>query len=139
MKYGNSFLHILSAVPLQQSPFRIKHVIACVANYQSQHGLKKNSIKLVDLSNILWALKHKLYIRRGVSFDFNTMQHVVEILQAVLDEVKVISVEASHSICKSQKIAVFCNTCYCSSVSEENLDIVTYQYQLTSKLLWTSF
>ena len=43
MKYGNSFLHILSAVPLQQSPFRIKHVIACVANYQSQHGLKKKT------------------------------------------------------------------------------------------------
>ena len=96
---------------------------------------KKNSIKLVDLSNILWALKRKLYIRRGVSFDFNTMQHVVEILQVVLDELKVTLVEASHSICNTQKIAVFCNTCYCFSVSEENLDIVTYQYQLTSKLL----
>ena len=48
-----------------------------------------------------------------------------EILQVVLDEVKGISLAASHLICNTQKITVSCNTCFCSSVSEENLDIVT--------------
>ena len=70
-------------------------------------------------------LKPKLSIIRGVPFDFNTQQDVAEILQVVFDEVKGISLAASHLICNTQKITVSCNTCFCSSVSEENLDIVT--------------
>ena len=50
---------------------------------------------------------------------------MVEILQVVLDELKGISIAASHLICNTQKITVSCNTCFCSSVSEENLDVVT--------------
>ena len=50
---------------------------------------------------------------------------MAEILQVVLDELKDISIAPSHLICNSQKITVFCNACFCSSVSEENLDIVT--------------
>ena len=88
-------------------------------------AVKKNSIKPVDPSNFLWALKCKLSIIRGVPFDFNTQQDVAEVLQVVLDEVKGISLAASHLICNTQKITVSCNTCFCSSESEENLDIVT--------------
>ena len=89
-------------------------------------AVKQNSTKPVDLSNFLWALKRKLSIIKGVPFDFNTQQDedVAEILQVVLDEVKDISLAASHLICKTQKITVSCNTCFCSSVSEENLDMV---------------
>ena len=50
---------------------------------------------------------------------------MAEILQVVLDEVKGISLAASHLICNTQKITVSCNTCFCCSLSEENLDIVT--------------
>ena len=50
---------------------------------------------------------------------------MAEILQVVLDELKDISIAPSHLICNTQKITVFCNACFCSSVSEENLDIVT--------------
>ena len=88
-------------------------------------AVKKNSTEPIDASNFLWALKRKLSIIRGVPFDFNTQQDVAEILQVVLDEVKGISLAASHLICNTQKITVSFNTCFCSSVSEENLDIVT--------------
>ena len=89
-------------------------------------AVKKNSTKPVDPSNFLWALKRKLSIIRGVPSDFNTQQQdVAEILQVVLDEVKGISLAASHLICNTQKITVSCNTCFCSTLSEENLDIMT--------------
>ena len=34
-------------------------------------------------------------------------------------------ISTSILICNTQKITVSCNTCFCSSVSEENIDIVT--------------
>ena len=80
-------------------------------------AVKKNSTKPVDPSNFLWALKHKLSIIKGVPFDFNTQQDEAEILSVVSDELKGISIAASHLICNMQKITVSCNTCFCSSVS----------------------
>ena len=65
-------------------------------------AVKKNSTKPVDPSNFLWALKHKLSIIRGVPFNFNTQQDVVKILQVVFDELKGISIAASHLICKTK-------------------------------------
>ena len=58
-------------------------------------------------------------------FNFNTQQDVEEILQVVLDELKDISIAASHLVCNKEKITVSCNTCSCSSLLEENLDLVT--------------
>ena len=88
-------------------------------------AVKKNSTKLADPSNFLWALKRKLSIIRGVPFDFNTQEDVAEILQVVLDELKGTSIAASHLICKTQKNTVSCNAYFCLSVSEQNLDILT--------------
>ena len=68
-------------------------------------AVKKNSIKPVDPSNILWALKRKVYIIRGVPSNFNTQQDVAEILQVVLDELKGISIAANHLICNTEKIS----------------------------------
>ena len=51
-------------------------------------AVKENSTRPVDPSNFLWALKRRLSIIRGVSFNFNTQQDVAEILQLVLDEMK---------------------------------------------------
>ena len=55
---------------------------------------------------------------------------MAEILQVVLDELKDISIAPSHLICNTQKITVFCNACFCSSVSEENPDIVTLPFSV---------
>ena len=76
-------------------------------------SVKKNSTKPVDPSNFLWALKRTLSIIRGVPFNLNTQQDVAEILQVVLDDLKGISIAASHLICNTQKITVSCNTCFC--------------------------
>ena len=65
-------------------------------------AVKKNSAKPVDPSNFLWALKRKLSIIRGVSFNFNTQQDMAEILQVVLDELKSISIGAGHLICNTK-------------------------------------
>ena len=88
-------------------------------------AVKKNSTKPVDPSNFLWAVKHKLSNLKGVPFDFNNQQDVAEILQVVLDELKGVSLAASQLISNTQKIIVSCNTCFCYSGSEENLDILT--------------
>ena len=125
--------HLAGLKPLEQGPLRIKPLIANVISLNM--AVKKNSTKPIDPSNILWALKRKLSIIRGVLFNFNTQQVVAEILQAVLDELKGISIAASHLICKTQKITVSYNTCFCSSVSEENLDIVTLPVSVDIKKL----
>ena len=125
--YANSILQILSVVPNLWSrvPSESNALSPMLQAIRLNMAVKKNSTKPVDPSNFLWALKRKLSIIRGVPFDFNTQQDVAEILQVVLDEVKGISLAASHLICNTQKITVSCNTCFCSSVTEENLDIVT--------------
>ena len=124
--YANSILQILSVVPNLWSrvPSESNTLLLMLQAISLNMAVRKNSTKPVDPSNFLWALKRKLSIIRGVPFDFNTQQDVAEMLQVVLDEVKGISLAASHLICNTQKITVSCNICFCSSVSEENLDIV---------------
>ena len=125
--YGNSILQVLSVVPnlWNRVPSESNTLSPMLWAISLNMAVKKNSTKPVDPSNFLWALKRKLSIIRGVPFNFNTHQDVAEIIQVVLDELKGISIAASHLICNTQKITVSCNTCFCSSVSEENLDIVT--------------
>ena len=125
--YANSILQVLSVVPnlWNRVPSESNTLSPMLRAISLNMAVKKNSTKPVDPSNFLWALKRKLSIIRGVPFNFNTQQDVAEILQVVLDELKGISIAASHLICNTQKITVSCNTCFCSSVSEENLDIVT--------------
>ena len=110
--------------PLEQIPFGIKHFITYVTSYQSQNDRKKNSNKPVDPSNFLWVLKRKLFNLRGVPFDFKTQEDVAEISQVVLDELKGVYLAASQLISNTQKIIVSCNTCFCSSESEETLGIL---------------
>ena len=125
--FANSILQILSVVPNLWSrvPLESNTLSPMLQAISHNMAVKKNSTKPVDPSDFLWALKCKLSIIRGVPFDFNTQQDVAEIMQVVLDEVKGISLAASYLIFNTQKITVSCNTCFCSSVSEENLDTVT--------------
>ena len=119
-----SVLQILSVVPNLRSrvPSESNTLSPILQAISLNMGAKKNSTKPVDPSNFLWVLKRKLSSIRRVPFDFSTQEDVAQILQVVLDELKGISLAASHLICNTQKITV---SCFCSSVSEENLDIVT--------------
>ena len=125
--YANSILQILSVIltlwnrVLSESNTLLAMLRAISLNIT----IKKNSRKPVDPSNFLWALKRKLCNLRGVPFDFNTQQDVAEILQVILDELKGVSLAASQLISNIQKITVCCNTCFCFSESEQNLDILT--------------
>ena len=123
--YANSILLILSVIPTLWSRVpsesnTLSHMLQAISLNMT---IKKNSSKPVDPSNFLWALKRKLSNLREVPFDFNTQQDVAEILQVVLDELKRVSLAASQLISNTQKIAVSCNTCFCFSKSEQNLDI----------------
>ena len=90
-------------------------------------AFKKNSTKSIDPSNFLWALKCDLSSTRVAPFDFNSQQDVAEILQVVLNDLKVVPLAASSLISNTQRTTVSCNTCLCFSVSEENLDILPLQ------------
>ena len=100
---ANSILQVLSAVLnlWKRVPSESNTLSPMLQAVSLNMVVKKNSTKLVDPSNFLWALKCKLSIIIGVPFDFNTQQDVAEILQVVLDELKGISMAASHLICKT--------------------------------------
>ena len=70
---------------------------------------KKNSIKHIDPSNSLWALKRYLSSKWVASFDFNSQQ---EILEVVLDELKGVSLAASSLISKAQFLATLVFLCF---------------------------
>ena len=75
---------------------------------------------------MLWALKPNLSSTRVTTFDFNSQQDVAEILQVFLDELKGVSI-AARSISNTLRTTLSCNTCLCSFVLEENLDILSLQ------------
>ena len=125
--YTNSILQVLSVVPnlWNRVPSKSNTLSPMWQAISLNMAVKKNSTKPGDPSNFLLALERKLSIIRGLPFDFNTQRDVAEILQVVLDKLKGIRIAPSHLICNTQKITVSYNTCFCSSVSEESLDIVT--------------
>ena len=123
--YANSILQILSVIPIlwNKAPSESNTLSPMLRAISLSMTKKKNSSKPVHPSNFLWALKRKLSKRSA--FDFNTQQDVAEILQVVLDELNGVSLAASQLISNTQKITVSCNTCFCFSESEQNLDILT--------------
>ena len=126
--YANSILQILSVIPTlwNRLPSESNNTLSPMLRAISlSMTIKKNSRKPVDPPNFLWAFKPNLSNLRGVPFDFNTQQDVVEIFQVLLDELKGVSLAASQLISNTQKITVSCNTCFCFSESEQNLDILT--------------
>ena len=95
--YANSTLQILSVIPTlwNRVSSESNTLSPTLRAFSLNMTIKKNSSKTVDPSNFLWALKRKLSNLR-IPFDFNTQQDVVEILQVVLDELKGVSLAASH-------------------------------------------
>ena len=123
--YANSILLIFSVIPTlwKTVPSESNIVSPMLQAINLNMAILKNSMKPVNPSKFLWALKCKLFNIRD--FNFSTHQDVAEILQVVLDELKCVSLAASQLISNSQKIRVSCNTSFFPSVSEENLDILT--------------
>ena len=125
--YAKSILQILSVTHTlwNRAPLESNTLSPMLRANSLNMTTKKNSSKPVDPSNFLWALKRKLSNLRGVPFDFNTKQDVAEILQVVLDELKGVLLAGRQLISNTQKITVSCNSCFCFSESEQNLDILT--------------
>ena len=127
--YVNSILQVLSAMPTlwNRVPSESNHLSPILQAISLNMAIKKNSTKAIDLSNFLWALKRSLSSKRVTPFYFNSQQDVAETLQLVLDELKGVSLAASSLISNTLRTTVSCNTCLCSSLSEENLDILSLQ------------
>ena len=123
--YANSILQILGVMstPWNRVPLESNTLSAMLRAISLNMAVKSNANLLIH--KILWALKCKLFNMRHMPFDFNTQQDVTKILQIVLDDLKDVSLAARHLIPNTQKITASCNTCFCSPVSEENLDILT--------------
>ena len=99
--YANSILQVLSVASnlWNRVPSESNTLLPMFWAISLTMAVKNNSTKPVDPSNFLWPKKPKLSIIRGVTFNFNTQQDVVEILQLVLDELKGISIAVSNLIC----------------------------------------
>ena len=125
--YANSILQVLSVLPSlwNRVPSESNCLSPMLKAISLNMAVKNKATLAVDPSNFLWALKRKISSTSGSPFDFNRQQDAAEILQHVLDELKGISVAASDLISNTQRITITCNTCFCSSVSEESHDIIT--------------
>ena len=88
-------------------------------------AIKERSTVPIDPSNFLWALKCKISSTRSAPFDFNSQQDVAEILEVVFDELKGTSVRADDLLSNTLSTTITCNSCFCSSVGEEKMDIVS--------------
>ena len=79
----------------------------------------------IDPSNFLWALTRKISSTCSAPFDFNFKEDVAEILQVVIDEMKGTSIRADDLLSNALSTTITCNSCFCSTVREEKLDIVS--------------
>ena len=106
-------------------PSESNHLSPMLRAISLNMAVKKNSTKPINPSNFLWALKCNLSSTRVTTFNFNPQQDVAEILQVVLDELKGVSLAASSLISNILRTTVPCNTCLCSTVSEESFEILS--------------
>ena len=125
--YANTILQVLSVIPLlwrtssgesaKFSPF-LKSIALNMA-------IKERSYVPIDPSDFLWALKRKISSTPSAPFDFNSQQDDAEILQVDFDELKGTSVRANDLLSNTLTTTITCNSCFCSAIREEKLDIVS--------------
>ena len=125
--YTNTILQALSVIPIiwrtisaesaQLSPLLKSIAINMV--------IKGKSSVPTDPSSFMWALKRKISSTRGALFDFNSRQNVAETLQVVFDELKRTSIRTADLLFYTLRNTATCNSCFCSDVKEEKLDIVS--------------
>ena len=87
--------------------------------------IKEKSAVPIDPSNSLWALKPKIPSNCSALFDFSSQQDVAEFLQVVFDELKGALLRTGNLLSNTLRTTITCNSCFCSAVREEKLDIVS--------------
>ena len=87
--------------------------------------IKEKSAVPIDSSNFLWALKPNIPCNCSALFDFISQQNVAEFLQVVFDELKGASLRTGDLLFNTLRTTITCNSCFCSAVREEKLDIVS--------------
>ena len=127
--YANSLLQALSVVPSlwAQWASESSQLSPLVKSISLNMSLLKRSSTPVDPSNFLRALARKVSVNRGIQFHFNTQQDVPEILKVILDELKGLSPIADSIFSTTICSTLSCDSCFCSSVKEEKLDILLLQ------------
>ena len=79
----------------------------------------------IDSSSFLWAFKCKISSTRSAPVDCNFQQYVAEILQVVLDKLKETSIRTGDLPSNTLRTTITCNSCFCSAVNEEKINIVS--------------
>ena len=126
--YLNSILQALSVIPhfwnqqASQSD-TISPLVKALTLNLSLLG-KRNSP--IDPSNFLRAFQKKVIEKRGTPFNINTQQDVLEILQILLDELKVASPIADGIISSSIVRSTTCDNCFSSTSREDKHDIISF-------------
>ena len=125
--YANAILQTLSVFPSlwNRVPSESPSLSPLLKSITLNMKIKSRSNKPVDPSNFLWALTRKISESRHAPFNFNSQQDAAEVLQFVIDDLKGTSVAASDLISNTIGINVSCNQCFCFSVKEEKIDILT--------------
>ena len=125
--YANSILQAISVIPSlwSQWPSESPQLSPLVKSISLNMALLKRSTAPVDPSNLLRALDQKVRSIRETPFNFNAQQDVPEILNIVLDELKGLSPLAANIFSSTIVSTITCDTCFCSSLNEEKLDMLS--------------
>ena len=128
--YANAILQVLSILPaLWNTASAEANTLSPLSKAIALNmALKERSLSPIDPSNFLWALKRTMHKSKNVNFDFNSQQDAVEILQHVLNELKGTSVAANDIVSNRFRTTITCNECFCTSLTEEDLDIVSLPF-----------
>ena len=122
--YANAILQALSTVPALWSQWasESESISPLLRSISLNMSLLNRSKSPIDPSNFLRALQVEISKSRLPSFEFNKQQDAPEVLDFILDELKGMSALADNLFSVRLKTESSCDTCGCSSVSEDKLN-----------------
>ena len=125
--YGHSIHQELSVIPLlwRTSSVESTQLSPLLKSIALNMAIKERSSVPIDPSNFLQALKRKISSTCSAPLDFSSQQDVPEILQVVFDELKGTSIRGDNLLSNTLSTTITCNSCSCSVVREETLDILS--------------
>ena len=105
---------------------RICPTVSITAVNCTKYGYQdKKSVVPIDPSIFLWAFKCKIPSTPSATVDCNLQQDVAEIVHIVFDKLKETSIRTCDFLSKTLGTTITCNSCFCSAVKEEKLNIVS--------------
>ena len=116
----------MSVIPVlwSQSSSETAHISELTKAVALNVSLLNRASTPVDPSNFLRALVRRFSSIRDAPFNFNSQQDASEILQVLLDDFKGTSPLAEDIISTTVQSTLTCDTCFCSSINEDKLDIL---------------